>query len=170
MFHYKLASPKAAAGVINFAFQATINGIRTEWNANTQTGVLNIQMPAEPSGWTLATVDLRALFSHWQRETGHTGPMNLQTVHIGPGAIDTVARQYWGVVYFRGFRMGSASLKLGLVSAILEGASFTDGAEAWIPQGESISFTPLENGEVFLVKKLSRASPGSGLVVGVQVE
>lgn len=152
VFHYKLASPKPAGGLINFRLQLTINGIKTQWNAATQTGVINANLAADSADWVLAVIDLRPLMAHWREQVGLVEPMLLETVHIGPGAIHNLSSQYWDVIYFRGLRIGPASKSIGLDPQIVESAQFSAGTNGWVYQGEDILINPLESGTVYMTK------------------
>ena len=148
MFHYKPAAPKPAGGELNFRFTLTINGIETTWNAATQTGVVNDDWPLDCADWWLAVVDMQPLVDHWRLQTGSTGDMFVNTIHVGPGAIGKADEQYRDILYFRGFHFGSSATTLGLgLSGILP-----HDDPHWIPQGSVISLQPETNGTAYLVR------------------
>ncbi|VGO20835.1 carbohydrate binding domain-containing protein [Pontiella sulfatireligans] len=136
IFHYKPVAPKAADGIINFELKLTINGVETFWSAATQSGVINTDQPLDNSDWWLAFIDMQPLLDHWRVQTGSTGDMFVNKIHIGPGATNNPDEQYRNMLYFRGIHFGSSATTLNVTKGgnLLINGDFSDGLTGWSVQ------------------------------------
>lgn len=165
-FHFRAPAPKAPRGKFNLTFRLTINGIETKWNNITDTGALHLQLAADKTAWTRATIDFQPLLDHWREQTGIADPMFVEAIHIGLGVADAKAEQSASALCILDFHLGSPFARLGIDQTLLANAAFTTTVDAWISQGEAITLLPTQDGIVCLAKKWKAGMGAADLTKG----